>query len=845
MKRIIKTIVLLFSLSILFAVTLSTTASADYYEKVQAFINNDQWKHGTGWYYWQTPKTEPNAQYYGCAAYAFDFARMVWGTYSYQQGVDFWPTNNDAQAAIEIQDGDVVLLYRWNSKEGAWDTHFYVVLDVRDDGTYLTAEGNTWVGKDEHGHDIYTVYITDTKYSKSNIHPYYDMIYMGWHNPNYEPYASHGFLDVNGYFDGELTYVQDGWVTFDLYLNDSLAENDISDYCMDLPAGTRYQIRDIKPAAGKSFDGFSNYIREGYSVSGGSSGTISANTDVRLAMHTIDAKKYSGSEESFESSIFNGHKYIYFNVPSTWYEAKMIAEECGGHLVTIESEAENNFSKSLIGETVWLGATDRDSEGNWKWLTGEALTYSDWNLNQPDNASLLEGQEDFLEIREGKWNDIAGCTMNPFICEIDSVLLAPDDVTASVNGFSVDLSWGESPLMDANDARAYEVCVYAAGDLASPLLKTENITVTDLSFTLDAHGEYVVTVTAINTNTGAASAPASRSFFLLDDEWLYTDTLPVGLPDCEIQYMHSYSVQAETSPGEGWTQGEGVTTYSEAGQSQDYYNVNESDTHRLISYYYYHYCGASAGNVANFAPGGNFVHLDQIDPSRVTVYQTVADDDDPSITAYVLQWNDSGEIAFCGSGVTCDGSAGEHGPRSKGWYRMNVYQDYTKKTVYQWTKPDTDWVDSPDSTATSVRYRFRAESCELRFDSKGGSAVESQTVTRGDKALKPEDPTKDGCWFLGWFEDEEMESPFDFETPLTVNITLRAGWAEPEIVLPEDLTTIEDEAFLGIEASYILLPDHLTAISSTAFDPTITLLVRAGTETAALVKDMGWRVVEK
>ncbi|MBN3490784.1 InlB B-repeat-containing protein [Acholeplasma equirhinis] len=64
----------------------------------------------------------------------------------------------------------------------------------------------------------------------------------------------------------------------------------------------------------------------------------------------------------------------------------------------------------------------------------------------------------------------------------------------------------------------------------------------------------------------------------------------------------------------------------------------------------------------------------------------------------------------------------------------------------------------------------------VTFDSKGGSNVASQTVEEGEKASKPADPTKDGFSFEYWYLIEGSE--FDFNTPITANITLSAKWEE-------------------------------------------------------------------
>ena len=64
----------------------------------------------------------------------------------------------------------------------------------------------------------------------------------------------------------------------------------------------------------------------------------------------------------------------------------------------------------------------------------------------------------------------------------------------------------------------------------------------------------------------------------------------------------------------------------------------------------------------------------------------------------------------------------------------------------------------------------------VTFDSNGGSAVASQTVKEGEKAAKPANPTRDGYTFEGWFADEALNTAYDFNTPVTSDITLYADW---------------------------------------------------------------------
>ena len=64
--------------------------------------------------------------------------------------------------------------------------------------------------------------------------------------------------------------------------------------------------------------------------------------------------------------------------------------------------------------------------------------------------------------------------------------------------------------------------------------------------------------------------------------------------------------------------------------------------------------------------------------------------------------------------------------------------------------------------------------CTVTFDSDGGSDVPEQKVQYGSKAIKPDDPTRSGYMFEGWRLDG---TPYDFDTPVTGNITLVADWS--------------------------------------------------------------------
>lgn len=77
--------------------------------------------------------------------------------------------------------------------------------------------------------------------------------------------------------------------------------------------------------------------------------------------------------------------------------------------------------------------------------------------------------------------------------------------------------------------------------------------------------------------------------------------------------------------------------------------------------------------------------------------------------------------------------------------------------------------DNPDASEGSLGVYT------VTFNSDGGTEVPSQVRPKGAAVVKPDDPTKSGLDFGGWYIGE---TAYDFTQPVTTNLTLTAKWKQ-------------------------------------------------------------------
>src|SRR4051794_13819071 len=117
----------------------------------------------------------------------------------------------------------------------------------------------------------------------------------------------------------------------------------------------------------------------------------------------------------------NGHTYQLLE-SSDWVSAESAAISLGGHLVTINDQAENDWLWNIWGTTrsLMIGATDAASEGTFVWTSGEAFSFSNWTAGEPNNGVGYDQEPENYSYMyadgwgtPGEWNDSKGIYVGP------------------------------------------------------------------------------------------------------------------------------------------------------------------------------------------------------------------------------------------------------------------------------------------------------------------------------------------------------------------------------------------------------------------------------------------------
>ena len=188
---------------------------------------------------------------------------------------------------------------------------------------------------------------------------------------------------------------------------------------------------------------------------------------------------------------------------------------------------------------------------------------------------------------------------------------------------------------------------------------------------------------------------------------------------------------------------------------------------------------------------GENVDLDA--PSRGTTTWTSSNKD-------VATVSDSGTVTGVSAGettVTAKTRTGGFHFWFISWGGTTTTTEYHIVVVDNGETPDPDPEPTPDPDPEPGITEYT-----VTFESNGGSEVEAQIIAEGEKVTEPEDPTREGYIFSGWYTDKEFTNAYDFDTPVTVDIVLYAKWEEDtgDYCTVSFVLILDDEFVTNIES---------------------------------------------
>ncbi|XP_048022846.1 CD209 antigen-like protein C [Megalobrama amblycephala] len=111
-----------------------------------------------------------------------------------------------------------------------------------------------------------------------------------------------------------------------------------------------------------------------------------------------------------------GHSSFYYisKEKKSWNESRSYCMERGADLIIINNKEEHDFvQKNIRGSLFWIGLTDIDEEGSWKWVDGSTPTLRFWWTNEPRG----QRRENCVLYYISNWSDYPCDDAHLWICE--------------------------------------------------------------------------------------------------------------------------------------------------------------------------------------------------------------------------------------------------------------------------------------------------------------------------------------------------------------------------------------------------------------------------------------------
>ncbi|XP_078579734.1 lymphocyte antigen 75-like isoform X1 [Branchiostoma floridae x Branchiostoma japonicum] len=176
----------------------------------------------------------------------------------------------------------------------------------------------------------------------------------------------------------------------------------------------------------------------------------------------------------------NGCYQLVRNTQEGWPQAREGCRSMRSRLASVADIYEENFFKAAVKGKAWIGLSDMDSPGVYRWDDSWPVLYTRWGENEP---SRDVGEGCVAIEYDGRWDDIQCETKLPYVCKTTSDI--PPPTPYPVPGHCPDISWfsigsscfyveqGEDPAKQVTWYEAVFECLNRGGQLASIHDETE------------------------------------------------------------------------------------------------------------------------------------------------------------------------------------------------------------------------------------------------------------------------------------------------------------------------------------------------------------------------------------
>ncbi|XP_026103528.1 CD209 antigen-like protein C [Carassius auratus] len=112
--------------------------------------------------------------------------------------------------------------------------------------------------------------------------------------------------------------------------------------------------------------------------------------------------------------------YYMSNETRNWTESRQDCQKRGADLIIINTREEQDFVKKITDKReFWIGLTDSEVEGTWKWVDGSTVTYDFWEPKEPNGKEQENCVVTYLKkhpLLKG-WLDVPCNGARQWICE--------------------------------------------------------------------------------------------------------------------------------------------------------------------------------------------------------------------------------------------------------------------------------------------------------------------------------------------------------------------------------------------------------------------------------------------